>query len=293
MLKLKHLLISGLVATASFAFAVDYPSINKDMRIMKRIIETALNESQGRRLGSRIDATYLARQGMVFTINASNVIPMPSFDGDWEAWGESVGESALSIVQSVVPAIEPIAPEAAMELEAELAEGLADLSGENIEAREQLRAELELLREQLRDSKENLRDNLRELRDIERERYRSDAGERERLDKRRAEIEKRIEKNKQGMNAYKEKMDEYRKARDKKVRERKVNVINNTIQTLCDYSASLKNLPRDEHVTLIFNNYADEKGKSDRIYVFKRGDVVDCDRDDVQKLIRKAYAYQQ
>ncbi len=294
-MKLKLIALSCLISASAFSAAPDYSELNKDMRIMKRIFETALSESEKNRFGNHVDARYLAKQGMVFTISSGALLRVPSFNGDWESWGESVGASALSIVESVIPAVEPFAPEAAVEMEHELEMEMENLRSERSEEMEKLREELEMLREKARETKEVYRDSLRELREIERERYRAESDRRKELDEKRLELEKRIEKNKQGMEAYQKKMEEYREIRRQGVRKKKENVVNNALATLCDYSASSKSLPSDEHVTLIFEDFAEGSKKEDQILVFKKSQLSKCDSDEegVNRMKRDAIAYQQ
>jgi len=295
----KSLVLGGLIGTSlmtSFnASAEDYSNINKDMKIMKKIIETSI--SNGNRYSNRVEAMYLAKQGMVFKLNSTSIVPLPEFDGDWDAWGESLGASALSAVQEVIPAMAPILPEEArLEMEAELEAGMAELDGRyNVEVAEETREELRRMREEARDRRDEYRDHLRELREIERERYRAEKDRREELEKQKKEVEKKVAEYKEKMKEYEKKMDEYRNARKKKVAERKTSIVKETVTALCDYNASLRSLDNDEYVTLIFEDFAESRGANDKVFVFQKSDLTDCRSDEsgIKRLLSKATEYNQ
>ncbi len=289
----KTMLFAALLSSVLVAQASDLKEIDKDMRIMKRIIETSL--SDGNRYSNRVEATYLARQGMVFTIHSGGALPIPSFEGDWESWGEAMGASALSYVQEFIPAVAPVLPpEAVMEMEAEVTEGMAELYGHSSETSAKLREELAQMRDELRQNKEEYRDNLRELRQVEREKYHAEEKQRKELDKKRTELEKRIAENKKAMESYTQKMDEYRKQRVEKYQKKKSELIQETLVTVCDYRASLRALNSNEHVTLIFDNFGEKRGQ-DKIYVFKKSDIADCESNSkgIERLIANAVVYSQ
>lgn len=289
---IKSLFAGLLVSAATFSYAANYDDINKDMRIMKKIIETSI--SGNNRYSTRVEVMYLAKQGMVFTIHSSGAFHIPAPDGDWEAWGQAIGANTLSIVQEAIPAMAPILPPEAMaEMEAEIAQGMADLDGERSEVAAQIAEELRYMREQMRDNKEEYRDNLRELRELEREKYRAEKDRRDAIEQKRKALEKRIEQNKTKMDTYNEKMQEYRNARQKRSKEKRMAIINETIRAICDYNASLKSLDNDEHVTVIFNKFSESNKKDDRVYVFDKSDLSDCDSDDdgVKDLLKQATSY--
>jgi hypothetical protein len=270
-----------------------FNDIMKDMRIMKRIIETSISE--GSRSGKRVEAIYLAHQGMVFRIYSGGILPIPEFDGDWDAWGEALGASALSYVQDVIPAVAPVLPpDAVAEMEAEIEEGLAELNRDESTDLTAIREELAKMREQVRKSKEAYRDSLRQLREIEQERYQAEGEQRKLLDNKRAEIEQRLKQSQQIMEAYQQKMTEYRKQKVEQQQQKKSQLIKETLIALCDYKASLRALDSDQYVTLIFADFGAPKGK-DKILVLKKSDTVNCDSSPkgIERLMAKATVYTQ
>jgi seryl-tRNA synthetase len=221
-------------------------------------------------------------------------LPLPEFEGDWDAWGEAMGASALSYVQEVIPAVAPILPpDAVTEMEMEVEDGLSELQHNASPESIKLREELAQLREQLRHSKEEYRDNLRELREIEREKYQAEQ-QGDALDNKRAELEKRIKENQKIMDIYSQKMEDYRKQRLEKTRKKRSQLINETLVALCDYPASLKALDNNEYVTLIFDDFGEKRGQ-DKIFVFKKSDIVSCESSvkGIERLTAKAIVYSQ
>ena len=269
-----------------------FDELNKDMRIMKKIIETSIAEEN--RYSNRVDAIYLAEQGMVFTVFSSSLIPLPEFSGDWEAWGESIGARTLSIVQDAIPAVAPVLPpEARAEMEAEIESSLAELDGSYTDSAEE-RERLRTLREQARLQREEYRDNLRKLREIERESYRADEARKNELDKERSFVERAIEEYQKQLKQYEKKMAEIKQARQQKKQAQKAAIMKQTVAALCDYQASLRTLPEDEHVTLIFEKFNDTK-KPDQVFVFKKSELDGCDSSSrgLDKLIASATQYSQ
>ncbi len=284
------LLSAGLFA-ANTAEAKDFKSVEKDLRILEKILETSL--SGDRRYGSRVESMYLAEQGMVFTFNSGFAVHAPDFDGDWEAWGQSIGDNALSFVEEMVPALAPVLPpEALYEMESEIAKGRSELAMSS-QVNEELKDELDAMRDKIRDQQEDYRDALRELRELERERYRADKERREEIDNEREKIQIEIDKNKALMDEYRATMEKYRAEKNKKVIEKKRNQESDAVGVICDYKASLRSINDDEHVTFIFKNSRHDGQSGDKYMVFKKSDILDCDGDnkDKEKLVRKAIVY--
>ena len=68
------------------------------------------------------------------------------------------------------------------------------------------------------------------------------------------------------------------------------------LQTLCDYGATLRSLPSNEHVNLLIENVRGEDGNEyDRVYVFEKKDVLACQDQsiDLAKLRERGSIYDQ
>ena len=277
-------LVGTFVAPAVYA---DIKSMQKDMRIMERIFETALEDSGGSIKGASVDTMYLAKQGIVFSFQSGSRFSIPlDFSGDWESsweqWGENLGENIASVFEGLASTHEVPLPEVVHVDEAAALQ------------REQRVLELEQLRENLRERKEHYRDYLRQLREISREKLYADKQEQAALEQKHSELEKEVAKLKGLMDEYKVKMNEYRDAQRKKKQLSKSKFIDVSIATLCDYSQSLKSLDDKRYVTLIFEGFAQTKGKKDAVYVFQKKQLSSCDSDEqgVSKLKQLAEHYE-
>ncbi len=292
-MNLRKLLLIVTTIFVTQLMANDFSDINKDMRIMKRILEASLKGDN--RFGTRVEAQYLANQGMVFTVHTSR-FSIPGSDIEWESWGEAMGMNALSMVQDSIPAMASVLPpEAVAEMEREIESGMMELQEGSHGESGALREQLAMMRETIREQKESYRDTLRELRRVEREEISANEAERAKLEEKRKALASRLEKSKKEMEKYNKKMEEYREARLQKYQQKKNVTIDEAVLALCEYNASLKSLSNKEHVTLIFDNFARNKGKRNEIYVFTKSDLEDCDSDSdgIQALKQTAIVYQQ
>lgn len=290
-------LSSALACSSLVASASDFDRAQKELRIMSKIFDTSLADAKisnsnsvfPGRSGST-QATYLAKQGMVFTFSFSS----SEFGGadDWQAFGEGVGRLVGTIASEVSEAFAEIdsefndAPRAPRTPRAPRPVDEVDAWEEKMEAYEEYRNAMEELREQQRESRREVRDMQRTIRDLERE-AKHDDEESDELNKKRAELEKRMTKLNKEQELYKKTMNEYREKKYEKVREKNSKKANVIISTLCDYGSTLRSLNKSEHVTLIFSNF---ENKKDQVYVFDYDDISDCSSKD--KLLKKAVAYQ-
>jgi len=286
--------LSGVLAVTSLSgIAADYSKAEKELKIMSTIFETALSEEKvsnksnpfsGR--SNSTDPTYLAKQGMVFRFNfASNQFVTAN---DWQAFGEGIGNLVGSIASEVTEALsdidltEPRAPRPPR--------APAPFSGSeweaNLEAYEEYQNAMEALRDQQRDKRQEVRDLQRSIRDIERQARREEKDSKI-LEKTKKQLEEKMKVLSEKMESYEKSMKEYR---DKKIEATKQNNKKKSdliISTLCDYGTTLRSLKSDEYVTLIFNNFEDNK---DQVYVFNYKDVKSCS--DSNKLVKKSISYQ-
>ncbi|MCW8877755.1 MAG: hypothetical protein OQK04_18440 [Kangiellaceae bacterium] len=256
-----------------------YERAQKELKIMSKIFETALSETRKSKrvfLNSReANATYLARQGMVFSFNFGRNEFVTA--GDWAAFGEGVGHLVGEIASEVGHAIAdapvaPAVPEAVVDLE--------DYFGEyqdRIEAQE-------AMRERLAEQREQVREIQREIRRVEREKRREE--ERAASERLKSELERKVEKLDRERAEYDRMMKEYRNKRDEKYMVSSKKKSDAILTTLCDYGATLRSLKNNEYITLIFKNYS---GDDDQVYVFEFSDVRNCNSAD--KLVKQAISY--
>lgn len=261
----------------------DFSRAQKELKIMSKIFETSLSESKSSNRhfinSQRVNATYLAKQGVVFTF------AFGKFDfaatSDWADFGEEIGSFVGLVASEVSNAfineqnLEPLdidgyAEEAALEYK--------------FEAYQQRLEKLEEMRQKNHEQRDEVRQLQREIRTIERQQANENKESNNKLKK---ELNAKITVLNKKIAEYKKSMDEYRKVRDQKNEQHKLKKSQTIITTLCDYGSTLRSLKSDEYFTLIFKNY--EK-KNDQVYVFKAKDVKNCDSN--KELLKKAISYQ-
>lgn len=267
------LLSTGLGAEENFE------GIDKDVTIMSQILTGAFKaDDQCKRC--RIKAHYLAEQGVVFFIS------MPRVYGT----GTRIGVGDLSDLD--IPDVEGLEHIPAIVEEA-LASVQIELSGTDpyiytgdnnqnryITIRRVGRETLEAIREVRRERREIEREiSEREIRlihedddEVRREAQKEVAELEEKLAKVEAKEEKletAVKKSRQEAQDKREKaMAEIRKARE--AQQRSVETL--VLQTFCDYGSTLRNLPIDEHVSLVF----EDSREGDTVYVLKHDEIDQC-----------------
>ena len=284
--------LSGLIAVAGLvANAADYSKAEKELHIMSTIFETSLNDTSKNnrtnpftRRSNSAEATYLAKQGMVFKFKFGD-----SHFGtaqDWQAFGEGIGNLVGTIASEVT-------------------EALSDLDGNNtrapvppatpfsdhdwdaqVEAYEEYQQTMDLLRDKQRDQRAEVRDLQRSIREIERQARREEKDSKT-LEKTKQKLEAKMKALSEKMEGYEKSMKEYREKKKQATVARNKEKSAAIISTLCDYGTTLKSLKSSEYVTLIFSNF--ENGK-DQVYVFNYKDVKSCS--DKNKLTKKSISYQ-
>jgi hypothetical protein len=289
------LAIAGLLTLATYAStaqSAEFAQAEKELRIMSKIFETSLNEQNSQSqfiFGSRTtQATYLAKQGMVFTFTFGR----NSFSSaeDWGAFGEGIGQFVGAIASEVGNAlseaqISPSAPVAPRAPRAPRFNYEFDYDQQFEVYQEQIEA-LEEMRERHHEQRERVRELQREIRTLERQSERESNNSAE-LEKTKKALQSKVEELNKKMSDYEESMRLYREKRDQKYIENRKTKSKTILTTLCNYGATLRSLKSDEHITLIFNNFDGDKAQ---IYVFEAGDVERCESPD--KLLKQAIGYQ-
>lgn len=279
--------LTSVLSLASLSsYAADYSRAEKELRIMSKIFDTSLSEAKqtsNRRQfpGSRkTEAVYLAKQGMVFSFSFSQ----SGFSGeDWQAFGEGIGQLVGSISAEIaqsfgdVDFVAPIAPIAPR------ADGNWEV---NMEAYEDYQEVMENLRDEQRDKREEVRDIQRSIRDIERQARREEVDSQE-LEKTKKKLEEKMKVLSKKMEQYDNVRKEYEEKRKEKYRVNNQTKSDLITSTLCDYGATLRSLKSNEHITLIFKKFENDK---DQVHVFNYSDVKNCS--DKDKLLKKAVSYQ-
>ena len=285
-----------------------YSGLHKQLSIMSDIIKSSVTDKSANQLSkiNSIESTYLRGQGVVFTISSA------ANNSQWGNYSFNFSMPEMPTMPEMPAA--PIAPEVnqnfhekfdidinqtvshAMESAAVGYERIVEIFEHN-------RDKTRELREEQRELAYNLRDVEREKRDLNYQLARAS-------DERKAEIIKdlkSLEKQESKLNEDKVKITD--KANDlakkqkaeqsKRIEHRAEYYQQLTVkltETLCLYGNGLKELPKQEHVSVILKSAGEQSSGryKDSILVFTKEDIASCSADKISaaKLMEKSQAYQ-
>lgn len=265
-------LITGIVLTLASGGLIhaqqpaNLDAVFRELGIMRNIFAGAMQQTGSNNLfgkGPAPDVLYLAGQGMVFSFNLpANDSFMYGFDEFCEG---KCGPGNFSFntgdVDPRVPAADPASP----------ASPAAPAAPRNSVTQEQLRE----MNEMLREKNDALRDLRREMRALGRALGRTPDDENleaqmATLETSLDEIETEVE---QQAETYQQILEDVQNEREAAVNTRREAQIDQVLGILCDYGSTLKALPADEKVSLVFRNFT---GDTDQVYVLSHAAVSDC-----------------
>lgn len=271
-----------LIGGSAQAADPDFERIHKDVTVMSNIIEGAFEADDScKKCTPKISSSYLANQGAVFTFRVSS----------WRSFSMTGDDSSYSFV---IPAPEEVKHIEITEVVSDVLDNLGtvmDDVGNRIEYRiGDLEDEKTVLRLDS-EARRAMRDLVRERRELEYERREYEIELIHASEEDRRDIEEQIQALEKQVMSVEQKQAELNKAyeaerqereaerqakRDKakKQAEEKLATIENIVmKSLCDYGAALKNIPEDEHVSLMF----ERSGVDDtKVFVMEMSDVQSC-----------------
>lgn len=285
-----------------------YSGLHKQLSIMSDIIKSSVTDKSANQLSkiNSIESTYLRGQGVVFTISSA------ANNSQWGNYSFNFSMPEMPTLPEIPAA--PIAPEVnqnfhekfdidinqtvshAMESAAVGYERIVEIFEHN-------RDKTRELREEQRELAYNLRDVEREKRDLNYQLARAS-------DERKAEIIKdlkSLEKQESKLNEDKVKITDKANDLAKKQKAEQSKRIEHRAQyyqqltvklteTLCLYGNGLKELPKQEHVSVILKSAGEQSSGryKDSILVFTKEDIASCSADKISaaKLMDKSQAYQ-
>jgi hypothetical protein len=265
------------------------PALKQNADLLKTILHTAFKDDSASRLSS-LQYSYLTGQGLLFQANAAQ-------GGQYGFYFRSTGANGAP-VPPLPP--QPPLPNGNLEFDAEEIERIAEAAHDMAEQMQQQHHHSYRVAEQQRAIERELRDVERETREIEFNKTLS------KLDK---EQQQELEKLKQKAKLLQEKQAQVAKEaalsrkqleeqRNKQLAEQQQqtaamikSVGEKFSQLLCDYGASLRDLPDTEYVSLQVNS----RGADGRYYwVIKKADINQCMSGKIKAkdLLVKAKTYQ-
>jgi len=275
LLNLAAVVTASSIALHSFA-APDYERMRKDINIMIGIVKSAFeNDEDCHACQVQITGHYLADQGVVFNVTPASrgyayAFKTSDFEENVEVFAEGMAAIPL-VVEDILASVEM---------------GLANdsFSGITIDTDGDWSEQSRIARQALREARAELREANRELREIEIEAIHAEEEELNELEAREAEVIREMER----LSSQEEKIQqdiasqveakrsEIEKKRAKRMeakRQQFEDMETLVLNTFCDYSSTMRSLPRNERVSVIVSKGEDQSN----IYVFEQSELADCD----------------
>lgn len=285
----------------------DFSGALRELNIMSNIFAATLEEDRDNRFpsfGRSPDALYLAGQGMVFTFNLNNAMFPANFGGYFRQFGADMQRLADDVMNELSASFPDVdfdfdfdfdydddnggvvfVPPAPAPAPGGRGPFIVNLNEARNEQREAMQEMMEEMRDQQREVQELQRD-LRELQRDLRDRDANVASTEERIRQTETRIAEETATLESQRQAYQRFVEEYEVRRREQVENLNRELTAGVVTTLCDYGATLRSLENGEHVTLIFENYAEDE---DQVYVFDYQDLASCESAD--SLLASAIGY--
>jgi len=250
-------LIALTTTTLEAATEIDMPQMKKEATILVKIIETALEESNGAhtsRFPGRsllgLEPTYLAGQGLVLEIRLDALgTGFGSFLYGDRLFGYVRSRDNAAAANPYIQAIE----------------------GWNTAAAD---GDVEPARylEITRDQKKALQKSLQQKAELEEVLGETDS------DEEKAALSAKLAEAEKNADAIRAKAEAMRKQQYEEWVEKRDTIERELVRTLCDYGGTLRALPADEKLTLIFRNgeRSLEGETADRVMIFSKKMLLDC-----------------
>lgn len=313
---LASVVLSGLLANSAIALEFDSKKIDrleKDMKIMTRILQTSLQEDG--KDSARINGLYLANQGMLFTVEprggfnfhfGSFTMPAIAVQPTKPVLAPNVhiditDEDDLAYIEEQAMA----AAEIAMEQAEESIERMSE-HGWSFTTRSE-RDEHRVIERELRKEKRELdgeaRKIEREVRTLERKlrdaEFAEELAKSNENNEKVTALKKEISKLSEKLNAVSKrvqeksaqiakKAEEMRAKQVEKQKEQLAKMESTIASTVCDFGSGLRSLPKDQNMT-----FSIEGSEKYQIYVFEKQHIDDCGDGKItaSQLLDKAIRY--
>ena len=234
--------------------------------------------------GERIDSLYLAGHGLVLEVrsnlaNARSQLNLVVLNNSVLALRQGDNPFAMLARQSEEEAEDAV--DTAITQAGEYARILRDADGVDDDSFEQLRVEIESLRQENRDGVERLRELTEELSASALEQ-----GERfeQALSELTAEMGQLRERAIELADELREQSESAQLERAERWQQDVASLELRLTGAMCEYGASLRELPSNENVTVILNGLGDESssgGRADLVHTFSKSDLLLCAEGDI------------
>jgi len=300
--KMLNYLAAATLATPVAAFAdQDFSAANRDVSVMAQILSGAFKSDNRHRSHASISGTYLAGQGALFTIKSYGGLAYSLRLGGDDSDNNSVFffQSGDGDDDDSLAPLPPDAPTINTDDIADLAMSMANggsyTMSSNGHMSSEIRSAIRDVARQLRDIDQQISDNRIELIHSDPDKQRKDIeakiAELEKkhdlVDAKREKLEKQMEEaQKKFMAKRKEMMEKAKKARAEQLAKTEQVVMT----SLCAYGSTLKNVPDNEHVSVIIEGRTGSGG-SHHVYVMNKKAVAQCKSGGADGLSNSAVKY--
>lgn len=273
-----------LSATAYARVVPELDKIHRELRVAEEVLGAALRDHVEDRVKiSQVHAQYLARQGVLVSVNVST--PWISF--------RTPGENTLEI-EADLQRLNEI-PEMVHDILSQLDITIAPYEPEELEELRSLRDEQRSLREEQRRLRSRLREQRRELVRAE------GSDERESIAEGITDLETELAASDAQWAAvnsdidgqYNRLKDARSRASDRRRRQLETEEVAVAVaRSVCEYGDVVKSLPADEHLTVVLRQ-GQTKRSDAQYYAFSMADVMRCQNDKltVEQMLETAYTY--
>jgi len=304
--------VIGSAMLNTSAHAQDLSELDRQLTIMSGVIETALKQDTRKdkvRFRS-IESTYLAKQGVVFTLRTGGMNRIFDFN-----FGDFLSHIPGAPEAPPAPTVTVVADGVHVETNGDY-EFIYESADWEEKANQVIRKVEHIIREtddRMREFRSDHREVEWEMRELER-RNRDLEFELRTADKeRQKEVQKEIKEIKKELEWLKAKEQEIAKeskalaaekqaelAKQKKEQEASyksflANFEASIGNTLCSYGSGLRELPDNEHITFVLDSFSrgEEGNATDRVYIFTKKDVKKCVTEAISAgdLLAKAEVY--
>jgi hypothetical protein len=260
----------SLPCQALMAEQIDITDAKKDLKVMSRIIETSLESSSDRTIvRARIEGTYLAKQGYLFSVqlNGLGAIGVPGI-ASWDS-----GRLELDIPAIITEALTEVdysMANIAPDIDADFGELVEPIiAGTNSFYKDkEVSSKLKKLRDMQRQARRDIYQLRRDIRREQEEVKRKDLNQE--LDMLQEQLNKYDNEYQQTLESYKQKKISSRVASSNKA-------VDAIFTSFCDYGQSMKALKVNEKVTIMIKGAIGDKGKRQtNVYVLEQEDVTEC-----------------
>ncbi|MXZ31824.1 MAG: hypothetical protein F4Z20_00020 [Gammaproteobacteria bacterium] len=278
--------LAAFLAFPAVAQVDPYDPLKRNVEAFTGMLEQALELDGGLfgLGGERIDSLYLSGHGLVLEVrsnlaNARSQLNLVVLNNSVLALRQGDNPFAMLARQSEDEAEDAV--DTAISQAGEYARILRDADGVDDDSFEQLRVEIESLRQENRDGVERLRELTEELSASTLEQ-----GERfeQALSELTAEMGQLRERAEEMADELREQSESAQLERAERWQQDVASLELRLTGAMCEYGASLRELPSNENVTVILNGLGDESsggGRADLVHTFSKSDLLACAEGDI------------